>query len=316
MAAANVRNKVFYIYNALMNKYSNSLFRNILTTPPIKTNPNAISVLYTPLSTRYCRAYILAAKSFLRFYSDICVVVQDDGSLTAKDVSEISRHIVGVRVVPYAAMNRLVNDKFSELFRIYPDLIHYDKHINLKIMVLKLLNVLASFDNRKVFLMDSDILVLRKPDVIIKWLQDEYLYDIYTGGGMLLSERFMKLGFPFNAVSVNNFNSGILGVKPKCDLMELEEIFQRIVNIDEGVFREWEIEQALWAVILGSKIYAVNLDEMEEIYVGSGWRTYDELSNKAVFAHFVGAIRFHKLKYLRLARNIVAQINQFAGCLT
>ena len=70
----------------------------------------------------------------------------------------------------------------------------------------------------------------------------------------------------------------------------------------------WEIEQSLWAVLLGGRPNATNLDAMQDGYITSGWKTYDRIKEKAVFVHFVGATRFKNLRYLRLASDTYREL--------
>ncbi len=68
------RTAFFRLYNRLLQRCANQVFRPVLRTPPIRVNPRAEVVLYTLLGRRDCRAYLLAAKSFLRYRADVRVV--------------------------------------------------------------------------------------------------------------------------------------------------------------------------------------------------------------------------------------------------
>ena len=70
---------VFRAYNEILQKNSNLVFRAILDTPPIATDPNSDTLLITILDKPSYRAYLLAAKSLLQYCPPIRVVVQNDG---------------------------------------------------------------------------------------------------------------------------------------------------------------------------------------------------------------------------------------------
>ena len=280
-----------------MQRNSNFLFRGILKTDPVDTDPNADTVLYTGLNKPNCRAYILAAKSFLCFYPRVSVVVQDDGTMDEKCIQELCTHIHGITIYSRKSMDEYIQKHVGNQVRqVMPDI--YDCHI---LIPLKLLNVIYRFNNKKVIFLDSDMIVLRRPDDIIKWIEDPYMRDFYSGGGSLLAETFHDIGFEFKTIDISNFNSGFLGIGGSISEDFLADTFTRIRNYDPLLFKNWEIEQAIWSVLLSSRENPLNIDELSEIYIGSGWRTVEELRAKAIIVHFVGAIRFKNLRYLRLA---------------
>ena len=85
-------------------------------------------------------------------------------------------------------------------------------------------------------------------------------------------------------------------------------MLERIHRDSPQVMNGWEIEQSLWAVLLGARPDCTNLDALQEGYITSGWKTYQRMKEKAIFVHFVGAIRFQNLKYLRLASDIYGEL--------
>lgn len=304
-----IRKKIFRLYNRFMQRNSNFLFKGILQTPPITANPSAETTLYCALDAASCREFILAAKSFLRYYQDIAVVVQSDGSLNEKCIAEIQTHIKGVIVYSKADMMDIIDEQASpRLLELIPDRGNYEINIPLKIMYLKFLNVICRLNGKKVVIIDSDLIFLRKPDFILQWLKDSYTRDFYSEGGNAKSEDFYAMGFKFKSLDIANFSSGTIGIGGYIRIKQLEDIFQRIQNYDPSLFDAWEIEQALWAIIMSERDNPVNIDELREVYVGSGWRTYDVLKKKAVIAHFAGAIRFKNFRYLRLGKDIIQEL--------
>jgi hypothetical protein len=302
-----IRELSFRIYNnKIMQKNSNLLFRGILKTAPIKTNSDADTVVYCALSKPNCRAFILAAKSFLRYHNDVSVVVQDDGSLDDKCIDEIQKHILGAVVYRKDDMINLIHKKADkQLLEVIPGLQEYDSCTPIKILYLKFLNVMFRFQHRKVIIIDSDLLFLRKPDEVIQWIKEPYRRDFYGEGSNACADSYHKMGFTFKSLDIANFSSGLIGVYVKTTQDELINIFKRIKTYDPKLFKAWEIEQAVWSIVMSDGDEPLNLDELREVYIGSGWRTFKELRDKAILAHFAGAIRFKNLRYLRLAHLVI-----------
>ena len=275
------------------------------------TNPDADVILYSALNRVNCRAYILAAKSFLRFYSEISVVVQNDGDLDDKCLSELRYHIKGITIYTRESMDLIIQQSLSEkVKKVMPPASECISSQPVKILYLKLFNVIARFQNKKVIFVDSDMIFLKRPDVIIDWIIEPYKRDFYGDGGSFLAETFHNIGFEFKSLDISNFNSGLLGIGGSISHDKLAEVLLRIREYDPSIFHEWEIEQSVWSVLLSDRENPLNIDELQEIYIGSGWKTYARLRGKAIIAHFVGAIRFKNFRYLRLARDVIRQLNK------
>jgi len=275
------------------------------------TNPDSDVILYSALNRVNCRAYILAAKSFLRFYSEISVVVQNDGDLDGKCLSELRYHIKDITIYSRESMDLIIQQSLSEkVKKVMPPASECISSQPVKILYLKLFNVIARFQNKKVIFVDSDMIFLKRPDVIIDWIIEPYKRDFYGDGGSFLAETFHNIGFEFKSLDISNFNSGLLGIGGSISHDKLAEVLLRIREYDPSIFHEWEIEQSVWSVLLSERENPLNIDELQEIYIGSGWKTYARLRGKAIIAHFVGAIRFKNFRYLRLARDVIRQLNK------
>lgn len=305
-----IKDIAFRGYNKIMQMNSNLFFRSILKTAPIETNSQAETILYCALDKPNCRAFILAAKSFLRYHRNISVVVQDDGSLGEKCIGEIRAHIKGATIYSKTEMFELIQSQADErLSVVMPAFGEYETCIPIKIVYLKLLNVIFRFQKKKVILIDSDLLFLRRPDEVIEWITEPYRRDFYGEGSNACAGSFYRMGFSFEQVDIANFSSGFIGLKVKTTQAELAAIFERIRMFDPTLFRSWEIEQALWSILFNNTgTRPLNLDELREVYIGSGWRTFKELRDKAVLAHFAGAFRFKNLRYLRLAKIVMQDL--------
>ena len=297
------------LYNRFMQKNANFLFREILNTPPIYASSENETIFYCALSKSACRQYIAMAKSFLRYTDQVSVVAQDDGSLEQSHLREIKEHLPGSQVYSKDDMLRLIRENArNELFSLIPGEQMYDSQTSVKIMYLKFLNVVFRFNGKKIIIVDSDLLFLRRPDEIIDWVKQPYSQDFYGEGGNARSQDFYDMGFDFKSLDIANFSSGTIGVGGTITPGQLLDIFQRITTYDPELFRAWEIEQALWSVVMSERPNPLNLDSLRDVYIGSGWRSYETLREKAVIAHFAGAVRFNYFRYLRLFNDLVKDL--------
>lgn len=294
----------FRLYNRLLQRCANQVFRPVLRTPPIRVNPRAQVVLYTLLGRRDCRAYLLAAKSFLRYHAEVRVVVQDDGTLDARCRRELQHHLPGIEILGRAETIQYIRDHAGEALReALGDLerCHF-------LILLKLVNVILRFPGRQVILFDSDLLFLREPTFILDWIRRDDGSCFHSDGGSGLAKTFHEIGFDFRTVDVADFNSGLIGFHNTIDETELATILNKIEEYDPSVLCHWEIEQSIWAVLFNSFSRATNLKNVDPSYVGSGYWTCERLLRESVLVHFVGSIRFKNLRYVRLARKVVQEL--------
>lgn len=304
-----LRKKLFSVYNRAMQRFSNVVFQSILRTPQIRVNEKSNTVLYTVLDKTNCRAYLLAAKSFLRFYSDIRVVVQSDGSLKPRQIQELSKHLPGIQINTRQEAECLLHRSMNGALRaLVPSLNDCNFFIPFK-----LLNVIYGFRGKDVILFDSDLLFLREPHFIIEWITRRTPYSFHSDGGNSLTKPFHQMGFEFSSVDVADFNAGFIGFPNNVEETQLTDVFRRIVEFDKGLLQNWEIEQAIWSVLFNAFPGPINLARFGKQYVGSGWKTFTELDRDSVLVHFVGSIRFKNLRYIRLARKVMEQIRRDFG---
>lgn len=292
-------------FNRAVDRFSNVLFRPALDTPVVSTRPASERVIYTLLGHRHVLAYLLAIKSFLRFTTDLEfeVVVQSDGSLNDSDCELLRRHVKKIVIYTREECNEFLREATPP-------------HANSPVLTnpcvllpLKLLNVFHRFRERYVILFDSDLLFLRSPVEVIECLKCEGNKQVFhPPGGSHLSSPFRKIGFPFPNVSISEFNSGFVGFRNSFPDELLDETLAKIANYDQGLFRQWEIEQAIWCVLLNYCEQPINLGRLAKGYVGNGWRSYEELSRRAILVHFVGSTRFRNLNYPRLARHVAGEL--------
>src|SRR5674476_403251 len=79
----------------------NSVLQIILIpkTPVVSSVLHGRPEIHSLVCHRHAYNYILAIKSFLRFYNDVTVIVHDDGSLTKKDKDTIRKHISNIHII-------------------------------------------------------------------------------------------------------------------------------------------------------------------------------------------------------------------------
>lgn len=296
----------FYVFNRLLTEYSNTVFRGILRTPPIETDPSSDCVLFSILQKKDVRPYLLAAKSFLRFCPPLNVVIQSDGSLDDDSCREIRAHIRHASFLSRESSEELVRSQASKpLLRLLGETNWW--------VELKLLNPLFRFAGRYVILFDSDLLFLRRPNAVIECLTANPPRTFHSPGGNQLAAAFHKIGFDFGRVDVRSFNAGFIGFLNDFPREALVPIADAIRSYDPNLFKVWDIEQALWSVLLNGSNDPLNLKSVDTDYVGNGWSRFEMLHDKAVMAHFVGATRFRRLMYVRLAQKVVRELMEGTG---
>jgi hypothetical protein len=163
--------KFYSKYYCLFNLYFN-LYFNIKRTACLKCNPKAETEIHSLVCNRHLRMYIFAIKSFLRFYSDVVVIVHDDGSLTKKDKNFLKKHIIGIKIKDYKYTNNFVGN----ILRKYP----YCNQFREKRKVTMQIFDYSILAKGKFIGMDSDILFLDFPNEIINWIKSKKKSLMYT----------------------------------------------------------------------------------------------------------------------------------------
>jgi len=304
-AAVSDRSAWFDRYNTALQRLSPWIFRGVLATPPMAADPSGPVVLYTLLHKAGVRAYLLAAKSFLRFCPGLEVVVQSDGTLDEEARDELQRHIENVRI-----LDRGVTDDFLREW-----LAGFSLGVDLSacrlFIPLKLVNVVARFPGRRVILFDSDLLFLRRPDAVLQWIDGASGSPsvFYGCGGSALAQTVRAMGFEFPRVDPARFNSGFCGFENIFTQHDLVPIFQRIAAHDRTLFaKAWSTEQVIWSVLLNRFENVLELNRLGRGYHGGAWDRYGDLARHATYTHFVGSDRFRNFSYPRLAWRVIREL--------
>ncbi len=264
-------------------------FQRIVRTPAMKTHPQAPATLCTLTCHRDVLMYLVAIKSFLTFYRDVAVMVFDDGTLTRADRRLLEQHIQGIGL--YALPG--------------PD-DPLDRHVASDRNVGKLQGVLRYARTHKILLMDSDVIFLKEPTEVLRWIVEGTAVRWYAQD---LSEHHNSKGELKQAFGVSAFppyfNAGFVGLFRE-DLVkdEVRHILEVVAGLPTVKFKE----QAAWCVLLGRKAIA---PLSERRYVTCGFRSGTARGGGVVdgqpcFLHFVSG-KTHAVNslYVSCARRVI-----------
>jgi hypothetical protein len=309
-------------FNPFLSAYGDSvLFRGIRATPRLHCNPSSDTGIHSAVPHRYLLAYLVAIKSFLHHHSDIAVFVHDDGSLVEEDKSLIRSHIDGVRIVDRAAADQRFHDQVKDplLRKVRSSYTSY----------LKLFDPTLISDKRKIIIVDTDTLVLKRPSVVIDWislgglpwyhrvhpgkmkvatsshfnltkLQDVHIQTLITRDLGKINEE-LKRNYQF----MPGFNSGFIGYENgTVSFAELRELFELLyARFSDRIFR-WGAEQTAHGLILGSR--GAQALPVEDYFVYT--QRNADLAPTATFLHFIGENRFYRMQYPRLAARVIRDL--------
>jgi hypothetical protein len=308
--------------NRLLNKYGDGvLFRAIAGTPAIPVNPDADTGIHTAVPHRYLYAYLTAIKSFLRYYADIAVYVHDDGSLRDEDKALIRAHVPGARIIDRRWADQEFADKVDDefLMKVRRSYTSY----------LKLFDPTLVSTNKRIIIVDTDVLFLNPPEQIIAWAErggPPWFHKSgpwtrrnasRTGAGAqsgqanqpthiqhMVVERIPEINAALHKdfAFVQGFNSGFIGYDHGAvQYGELKDLLTHLYGmLGDRIFR-WGSEQTMHGLVLCSKgAVALPTDE---------YMVFTDLSSeqapKANFVHFIGEFRFNDLLYPRLAARVI-----------
>jgi hypothetical protein len=140
------------------------LATGILTSPPVTCEPDAPCAIHTVLGRKDLPLYVAAVKSFLRFYPAVAIVVHDDTTLRPQDRDALVSHVPGCQVIRAAEADERAREALgadSFLFGCRGWDVSYRRIIDTELW-----NAAP-----KRIILDSDILVLRRPQEVIEWIE-------------------------------------------------------------------------------------------------------------------------------------------------
>lgn len=312
--------------NRALNKYGDSLlFGAVGKTPAIATNPDAETGIHTAVPHRYLYAYLTAIKSLLNYDADLAVYVHDDGSLLDEDKTLIRAQLPGVRIVDRFKADQTFADKVGDEF--------LSKVRKSYTSYLKLFDPTLASTNKRIIIVDTDVLFLNRPELIIDWAhnggapwfhrsepwrQAQPSQPSPTSGSQpdaarpkhiqqMVLERLPDLNQALGTKYAygQGFNSGFVGYDHgTVNYGELKNLLTHLYEIlGDRIFR-WGSEQTMHGLLLGAK-GAIPLPSDE-------YMVFTDLNSdraaEARFVHFIGEYRYHRLLYPRLAAQVIRNL--------
>ena len=267
------------------------------------------------VSERDLRLYVIAVKSLLRFCPPMSVIVHSDGTLTRESIDRLKRHIPGCQIVdaPDADARAAATLGSNSLLSRYRCIdVSYRRLIDSELWT----------TTRKRIMMDSDVLVLRRPARLIEWILGEhqpFLFGnpephttvptvtdsarehVQTIFRSRLPEISDALGRP--KVFLQNAGACLYGCTGELGLSQIERLI--CTALDLGVpMQRWGGEQCVVNYLLATS-GATALDP--ERCVDFHPDNVDAVRNAAI-VHFPVTYRFHRNVYARLARGVVRDL--------
>ena len=306
-----------------LNSYGDAfLFRGVRKTPSIETNPHADTGLHSAVPHRYVHAYLLAAKSFLQYHADIAVFVHDDGSLHDDDKALIRKHLPGVRIIDRTEANERFERQIADPF--------LSKVRGSYTSYLKLFDPTLFSERKRIIIVDTDTLFLRRPDAIIDWAKnggtawyhlaprgrmkktDPTKAEVSKNPGNMHIQALIMNGLDEINAELDTgyrieqgFCSGFIGYDTgTIQYDKLKRLFELLYSrYGDRIFR-WGAEQTVHGLNLcGAGAQALPLDDY---FVFTQFNA--DTADRGTFVHFVGENRFFQMRYPAMAKTIVRQL--------
>lgn len=273
-----------------LNQNSNFFFRKIHTTPPISCNPNSETQYISLVCHRDTNICILAIKSFLRFYNDIQIIIQDDGSLIKQDIKKFKHHIPGVKI-----LYRSDADNQLKEFGLDEELLQMRTQ---DVSFLKLVDVNLLFKGKRI-VADSDILFLKKPSEIIDWIradEDKPFYHRVPYANKAFQAHLNTINRELcTNITELDYCSGLIGFHHSIPIDKIIHVATTLKKFS----KVWGLEQNIYAFLL--KEQSLMLDP--ELYIAITEKIGNAILNNACMLHFIGKLK-HK-SYLLKGKKII-----------
>jgi hypothetical protein len=307
------------MFYSLVSKVNYSAFRisthDVHASPPLECDPGAPCEIHTMLGGRDLPLYLVAIKSLLRFHGAVAVVIHSDGTLDPAHSATLHRHVPGCRIIPTAeaderARHVLGEDSFLSRLRGFDPC--YRRLVDTEL--------LGTTQRRIV--MDSDILVLRRPREVIDWIgrgdrpfligqppaspaaggRPRNVQAIFLENLDRVSEA---VGLP-GAFS-RGTTAGFYGCTGELDLHEVGRVVEAALDLGLPM-REWGGDQCVTVYLLS----VAGADRLSpDRYLNFSPRSRAQ-TEAADLVHFYGTHRFYKGVYARLARRVIRDLGRAA----
>lgn len=273
------------------------IFKKIRKTKSFTTNPNAGVEIHSLLCHRDLDIYLIAIKSFLRFYSDIAVIVHNDGTLTDEDRQLLREHIGGIRIIEKEevdiSLNKILAGKPNCKLR-----------KQATVVTAQVFDYSTLSNTEKLISLDSDIIFIKEPTEIINWIKTDDTREI-----LFNSEE--KIGYTDAAREKGIYLKGHINIGFVC-------YFKNSVNFDliedsagkirnTPLFYKRNVNQVLFdSCISQSDVYKYQPLDGKEYIVYFG-QTKKDLEN-AKMVHFVAFLRYAQMHYIRYVNQIIKEL--------
>ena len=264
---------LYRVRRSIRYRHFEFLTRQIEDTPPSPCDTDATCEVHTLVCERDLRLYLIAVKSLLRFCPPVSVIVHSDGTLTQTSIDRLRRHIPGCQIVDAADADARAAAALGSTSLLA-------RYRRLDLSCRRLVDSALWTTLGKRIVMDSDVLVLRRPARLIEWMLGAH-------------EPFL----------FGNSNGACLyGVTCELGLTQIEA---HIRALDAGgAMRIPAGDQSLVNGLL-AMCGAAPLDP--ERYVDFHPGSVGAVRNAAI-VHFPESYRFHRSVYARLARGVVRNL--------
>lgn len=283
-------------------KYNRKFFfRCIHKTPPIPCEKSAKVSIHSLVCHMDLEMYLVAVKSFLRFYTKVQIIAHSDGSINKDDKEILRKHIPNITIIDET--NKLWQHSLNRVRNKYVA----KGHSNL--LLIKLFLPFFCKSDRLIIL-DTDIIFINRPDEIISWIKNDsqnlnplYNEDKYD----TLRDAKTNLIKEFNISELPpNLNSGFICMKNDLTKEEFERLLKISVdytdsNIDKG-------DQTIYHIMLARRNAKPLNPENYNIFDGN------KVSEAAKMIHLPSHVRFKKGIYLKLARKLCRQLKRKNNC--
>jgi len=217
------------IHNILYKPALDKCLASVLATKPIPCHKNTNTELHLVTCKRDIYMAILAIKSFLRFYSEISVVIHGDETLDGNCKKELSTHIPNVTIIDYDYSMKSVSPEISALREQIKNRFKLDDSFERqrKAWALKVFDFHLFSNTEKIIVLDSDTLFLKKPTEIIDWIKNETVLSFHAQPYLpnLMFDEGLSHDILKNKPIIKSFNGGLFGFSktniPVSDMFKL-----------------------------------------------------------------------------------------------
>ena len=279
-----------------LNEHTNFVFGAVLNTPPIRCNPEAAVEYISLVCHRDVNIYILATKSFLRFYSNVAVVVHSDGTLTRGDIINLRGQIPGIHIISRQEADERVAAKLSSesLKRARASDVSFIKLIDVNL-----------FSKRRRIIADSDLLFLQSPSEVIQWIEtrgERGFYHAMRGGNKRFAGHLAALNAKLDTkIKTLDYCSGFIGYSARLCYKDLERALGVLTEIAEG----WGLEQVIHAFILSDSSEKL---PPEKYAAGLAVLSRGDVI-PATMVHFVGKLKHWQ--YFRCGNAVIRDLRRY-----